>query len=116
MDKKFTSNDTPMSQLLDQTHHGALQLPDFQRGWVWDDNHIGSLLASVSLSYLIGAMTRCVPAMPESRGRDLGPSTSWTRTRFPLINNGVHPVPRCSRYPFRRPELSTPIWTAARLR
>ncbi len=56
MDKKFTSNEMPLSQLLDQAHSGALQLPDFQRGWVWDDNHIGSLLASVSLSYPIGAV------------------------------------------------------------
>ena len=56
MDKKFTSNEMPLSQLLDQAHHGVLQLPDFQRGWVWDDNHIGSLLASVSLSYPIGAV------------------------------------------------------------
>ena len=32
------------------------QIPDFQRGWVWDDVHIRSLLASVSLSYPIGAV------------------------------------------------------------
>lgn len=56
MDKKFVSNDMPLSQLLDQAHHGTLQLLDFQRGWVWDDNHIVSLLASVSLSYPIGAV------------------------------------------------------------
>src|SRR5699024_5492571 len=30
--------------------------PDFQRGWVWDDNHIKSLLASITLAYPIGAL------------------------------------------------------------
>ncbi|OGF60063.1 MAG: hypothetical protein A2Y62_00400 [Candidatus Fischerbacteria bacterium RBG_13_37_8] len=33
-----------------------MQLPDFQRGWVWDDDHIRSLIASVSMSYPIGAV------------------------------------------------------------
>ncbi|MGH9567113.1 MAG: DUF262 domain-containing protein, partial [Candidatus Angelobacter sp.] len=56
MDKKFTSDEVPLGQLLDQARRGSLQLPDFQRGWVWDDDHIASLLASVSLSYPIGAV------------------------------------------------------------
>lgn len=53
MDKKFSSDEIPLTQLLDQAHRGELQLPDFQRGWVWDDNHIASLLASISMSYPI---------------------------------------------------------------
>ena len=56
MEKKFNSNEMPLSGLLNQAHSGALQLPDFQRGWVWDDSHIVSLLASVSLSYPIGSV------------------------------------------------------------
>ncbi len=32
-----------------------MQLPDFQRGWIWDDDHIKSLIASLSLSFPIGA-------------------------------------------------------------
>lgn len=35
---------------------GDTQLPDFQRGWVWDDDHIRNLLASISLGYPIGAV------------------------------------------------------------
>ncbi|SHJ80603.1 DUF262 domain-containing protein [Desulfofundulus thermosubterraneus] len=35
-------------------HNGKIQLPEFQRGWVWDDDHIRSLIASVSMSYPIG--------------------------------------------------------------
>lgn len=56
MDKKFTSDEAPLAQLLEQARTGSLQLPDFQRGWVWDDNGIRSLLASISLSYPIGAV------------------------------------------------------------
>ena len=51
MEKKFSSDELPLAQLLDQAASGELQLPDFQRGWVWDDGHIRSLLASISLSY-----------------------------------------------------------------
>jgi uncharacterized protein with ParB-like and HNH nuclease domain len=65
VDKKFTSNDMPLSDLLNRAHSGALQLPDFQRGWVWDDNHISSLLASVSLSYPIGAVMTLRTGNPE---------------------------------------------------
>ena len=41
---------------MNQIHTGDIQLPDFQRGWVWDDDHIRSLIASVSLSYPIGSV------------------------------------------------------------
>lgn len=34
----------------------SLQLPDFQRGWVWDDERIQSVLASVSRQFPIGAV------------------------------------------------------------
>src|ERR1022692_4011527 len=51
------SVDAPfLKELLDQVGKGELQLPDFQRGWVWDDPHITSLIASISLSYPIGAV------------------------------------------------------------
>ncbi|WP_061289591.1 GmrSD restriction endonuclease domain-containing protein [Herbidospora cretacea] len=56
MAKTFDSGDIPLADLLGQAHQGVLQLPDFQRGWVWDDDHIVSLLASVSRSFPIGAV------------------------------------------------------------
>lgn len=34
---------------------GAAQLPDFQRGWVWDDERIKALLLSVIHNYPVGA-------------------------------------------------------------
>ena len=42
--------------LLGGAADGSSQLPDFQRGWVWDDDRIRSLLASISLGYPIGAV------------------------------------------------------------
>ena len=42
--------------LLREAGDGRTQLPDFQRGWVWDDDHVKSLLASISLGYPIGAV------------------------------------------------------------
>lgn len=52
----FDSKKTPLQDLLTQADVGKLQLPDFQRGWVWDDDRIRSLLASVSVSFPIGAV------------------------------------------------------------
>ena len=52
----FDSTKTPLQDLLARARTGHLQLPDFQRGWVWDDEHIKSLLASVSVSFPIGAV------------------------------------------------------------
>lgn len=45
-----------LADLLRGADEGKTQLPEFQRGWVWDDAHVRSLLASVSLSYPIGAV------------------------------------------------------------
>jgi hypothetical protein len=52
----FRTGEPHLYELLEQVHKGAVQLPDFQRGWVWDDDHIRALIASVSLSYPIGAV------------------------------------------------------------
>lgn len=45
-----------LNDLLREAGDGSAQLPDFQRGWVWDDNRIRSLLASISLTYPVGAV------------------------------------------------------------
>lgn len=34
---------------------GAIQLPDFQRGWVWEDGRIKALIASITNNYPVGA-------------------------------------------------------------
>ncbi len=52
----FDSTKRPMQDLLKEIANGKMQLPDFQRGWVWDDDRIRSLLASLSVSFPIGAV------------------------------------------------------------
>jgi len=52
----FDSTKEALLDILRGISAGKTQLPDFQRGWVWDDEHIRSLLASISLSYPIGAV------------------------------------------------------------
>src|SRR5262245_35867444 len=52
----FESPDWRLDDLLRVVGSGALQLPDFQRTFKWDDSHITSLLASVSLGYPIGVI------------------------------------------------------------
>lgn len=68
-EKKFESNEKPLSDLIGMAASGRLQLPDFQRGWVWDDNHIVSLLASISLSYPIGAVMTLRTGNPDVKFR-----------------------------------------------
>lgn len=52
----FKTHEPALHELLDGIHRGDIQLPDFQRGWVWDDDRIRGLVASVSVSYPIGVV------------------------------------------------------------
>ena len=52
----FDSSSESLQDMLRSAATGKTQLPDFQRGWVWDDQHVRSLLASVSQSYPVGAL------------------------------------------------------------
>lgn len=49
------TNDTLIGKIMERIHNGQIQLPDFQRPWVWDDNRIIGLIASITSSYPIGA-------------------------------------------------------------
>jgi hypothetical protein len=52
----FQTNPFALSKLLEDCHHGTLQLPDFQRSWVWDEDRIKSLIASISRAFPVGAL------------------------------------------------------------
>src|ERR1700730_9008851 len=52
----FQTNPFDLNKLLDDCHRGVLQLPDFQRSWVWDEDRIKSLIASVSGAFPVGAL------------------------------------------------------------
>lgn len=47
MQNTFKSNDTDLSSILRDIDSGKIQLPDFQRGWVWDDHRIQALIVSI---------------------------------------------------------------------
>ena len=52
----FDSTKASLNDLLREIREGKVQLPDFQRGWVWDDDHIRDLLVSIARSFPIGAV------------------------------------------------------------
>ncbi|MBD2471552.1 DUF262 domain-containing protein [Nostoc sp. FACHB-145] len=52
----FDSTKTRLQTLLNSIVAGEIQLPDFQRGWVWDDEHIRSLLVSIARAFPVGAI------------------------------------------------------------
>ena len=52
----FQTNPIDLHSLLDDCRLGNLQLPDFQRSWVWDEDRIKSLVASVSRAFPIWAL------------------------------------------------------------
>ena len=56
LNNTFDTQEPALKDLLSNIESGKTQLPDFQRGWVWDDNHIRALISSVSLAYPIGAI------------------------------------------------------------
>ncbi len=78
----FKPDQPELSTLLEQIQCGELQLPDFQRDWVWDDDRIADLLASVSLGWPVGAVlllevggevrfkARHFEGSPEAKGRE----------------------------------------------
>lgn len=52
----FTTNPVSLETLLRSCADGKLQLPDFQRSWVWAEDRIQSLIASISRAFPIGAL------------------------------------------------------------
>ena len=50
------TNKPRLDRVLREINSGEIQLPDFQRDWVWGDRQIKSLLASVSLGIPIGTL------------------------------------------------------------
>ena len=52
----FTTNPVRLEELLRDCERGSLKLPDFQRSWVWDEERIRSLIASISLAFPVGAL------------------------------------------------------------
>ncbi len=52
------SLDTELGELMHEVSCGKEQLPEFQRGWTWDDDRIRGIIASLSQGYPMGAIMR----------------------------------------------------------
>ncbi|MGA1409604.1 MAG: DUF262 domain-containing protein, partial [Prochlorotrichaceae cyanobacterium] len=52
----FKSDKRLLPGILKDIVSGKIQLPEFQRGWVWDDSHIQSLLVSIGRAFPVGAI------------------------------------------------------------
>ncbi|MDR5653914.1 GmrSD restriction endonuclease domain-containing protein [Ruixingdingia sedimenti] len=52
----FKTNPVSLEELLRHCASGKIQLPDFQRSWVWDEERIKGLIASISQAFPVGAL------------------------------------------------------------
>ena len=63
----FRTEEPSLEHMLREIENGRIQLPDFQRGWVWDDYRIRSLLASLSQSFPMGSVLTLEAGSPDIR-------------------------------------------------
>lgn len=52
----FDTTKTNLRDLLAEIHAGKLQLPEFQRDYVWDEGDVRSLLESIAKGFPVGAL------------------------------------------------------------
>jgi hypothetical protein len=91
MPASFKTNPISLDQLLKDCESGTIQLPDFQRSWVWDEERIKGLIASISQAFPVGAlMTLETGGGPEFAPRLIqgAPSENATRSPVSLLLDG----------------------------
>ena len=76
----FQTHPVLLKNLLDNVESAKIQLPDFQRGWVWEDDRIRGLLSSISRMFPIGAV------MTLSAGGDIRFKTRTIEGVEPIAN------------------------------
>lgn len=52
----FDTTKTSLKELLGHVHEGKLQLPEFQRDYVWNEGDVRSLLESIAKGFPVGAL------------------------------------------------------------
>jgi hypothetical protein len=52
----FETNPKDLKDLLREAHEGKLQLPDFQRSYVWAEDDVRGLVASIARGFPVGAL------------------------------------------------------------
>jgi len=65
----FSSDKKTLFEILEDVHKGKIQLPDFQRGWIWDDKRIKGILASIAKSFPIGVIMLLATGNPDIKFR-----------------------------------------------
>ena len=73
------TNDRQITDLMKSIDNGTTQLPDFQRGWVWDDNRIRALIASITNSFPVK-----LPIQPNR-----APAPCCNQHCYPLVDRTV---------------------------
>ncbi len=88
--ESFDSTKISLYELLKNVHNGKIQLPDFQRGWVWDDNRIKGIIASVAKSFPIGAVMLLETGNENIRFKtkpvEGAPSANGTKPEFLILD------------------------------
>ena len=90
---RFDSTKLNLRDVLNDVGEGKIQLPDFQRGWVWDDDHIRDLITSVSLSFPIGAI---IDSEDRWAGRQLQATSYRGDEKTNSASRARHSCPRWS--------------------
>ena len=81
----FRTNPIDLDKLINDCDSGILQLPDFQRSWVWDEDRIKSLIASISRAFPIGAlMTLDIGGEVNFKPRPIEGTPAETKNKEPL--------------------------------
>jgi hypothetical protein len=65
----FKTNPYASQELLKKCESGLLQLPDFQRSWVWDEDRIKSLANAVAIRPYDGARMTSADAHSQTTSR-----------------------------------------------
>lgn len=82
----FQTHQYELSKLLDDVADGDIQLPDFQRGYKWDEERIRSLLVTIMLGHPLGVImllatgndqVRFKPKPIEGAGRATSVAPEW---------------------------------------
>ena len=87
-DIPFKTHDESLDGLLRNAESGKLALPDFQRSWVWDEQRIIDLLASVSQSFPIGAIMTLKTGGIKFHPRNIEGAEAGTEKAESLILDG----------------------------
>lgn len=106
----FRTNPVDLYKLLDECRLGILQLPDFQRSWVWDEERIKSLISSISRAFPVGALMTLVSGGGinfKPRPIEGTPSEAKRKTPFSLLLDGQQRMTSLYQATLRREVIDT---------